>query len=100
MRKTYRYIFFDLDHTLWDFDKNSQYAISEIYNMFGFSSRETFTQHDMTRVFHEVNNRLWDRYNQGLIDRAQLRNTRFNIVLRKLGLSATRDTRRHWSHIP
>ena len=30
MNKNYKDIFFDLDHTLWDFDKNSKYTFKKI----------------------------------------------------------------------
>ena len=32
MNKKFKDIFFDLDHTLWDFDKNSKYTFKKILN--------------------------------------------------------------------
>jgi putative hydrolase of the HAD superfamily len=84
--KNYKHIFFDLDHTLWDFEKNTTEAIEEIYKIFHFSNWSTFTFNDFIKAFHEVNNYLWDKFNHGLIDRLELRNSRFKMVLGKLGV--------------
>lgn len=87
MLKNYKHLFFDLDHTLWDFDKNTSEALAEIYTLFNFSKWSFFTYNDLMKIFYEVNNYLWDKFNHGLIDRWELRNNRFNIILRKLGVS-------------
>lgn len=36
-----KHIFFDLDHTLWDFDRNSSEALTEIYHQLSLSSEIT-----------------------------------------------------------
>ena len=84
--KKYEHIFFDLDHTLWDFDRNTSEAIEEIFRLFDFSRWTSFTFSDFMKIFHEVNNYLWDRFNHGLIDRTELRHKRFNLILAKLGV--------------
>ncbi len=38
------------------------------------------------KKFIEVNNYLWDKFNDGLIDGKELRNSRFNIILESLGV--------------
>jgi putative hydrolase of the HAD superfamily len=38
-------------------------------------------------AFHEVNNYLWDKFNHGHIDRMELRNERFNLILSKFGVN-------------
>lgn len=85
--KKYTHLFFDLDHTLWDFEKNTSEAIEEIYELFNFSSWSTFAFNDFMTIFHEVNSYLWDKFNHGLIDRLELRNRRFKMILGKLGVS-------------
>jgi putative hydrolase of the HAD superfamily len=35
----YRHIFFDLDHTLWDFDANAKESLSELYEYFSLEAR-------------------------------------------------------------
>ena len=35
----YRHIFFDLDHTLWDFDANSRQTLEDLYLSFDLQTR-------------------------------------------------------------
>jgi putative hydrolase of the HAD superfamily len=84
--KKYKHLFFDLDHTLWDFDRNTTEAIMEIYEIFNFSRWSFFSFNDFMQIFHEVNNYLWDKFNHGLIERMELRNKRFDMILSKLGV--------------
>ena len=86
MKKNYKHLFFDLDHTLWDFERNTSEAISEIYNTFKFKDW-SFSIEEFIKYFHEANNYLWTKFNHGLIDRIEIRNSRFKIILKKLGFS-------------
>ena len=36
----YRHIFFDLDHTLWDFDANAKATLIEVYDSFKLSEKD------------------------------------------------------------
>lgn len=85
--KNYKHLFFDLDHTLWDFDRNTSEAIQEIYKIFNFSKWSFFTFNDFMRTFNEINEYLWDKFNHGRIDRLELRNNRFSLILDKLGVN-------------
>lgn len=84
--KKYRHLFFDLDHTLWDFDNNTLDAMKDIYKIFDLSKWTYFNFDKLMVVFNEVNNYLWDKYNHGLIEQMELRNERFHIILGKLGV--------------
>lgn len=85
--KKYKHLFFDLDHTLWDYDLNTELAISEVYEIFNFSQWSYFTFDDFMVNFHEVNNILWKKFNHGHIGRMELRNNRFTMILKNLGVS-------------
>jgi len=39
------------------------------------------------KAFNEINEYLWDKFNHGLIDRLELRNNRFALILDKLGVN-------------
>lgn len=83
----YQHIFFDLDHTLWDFERNSREALSELFQDFQLVSLAPgLSLEDFLAVYYEVNEELWRLYNQGQIDQLELRHTRFQIVLSKLGV--------------
>ena len=35
----YKHLFFDLDHTLWDFDANAKVALAELYTFFELENK-------------------------------------------------------------
>ena len=86
MNKSYRHLFFDLDHTLWDFEKNTAEALHDLYDLFQFSKKNGFSCTDLIRVYHEVNNVLWKKFGSGRLDMYELRKIRFPTVLTKLGM--------------
>ncbi len=63
----YKHLFFDLDHTLWDFETNAKYALSELYEHFKLS--ELFVSHfdDFYTTYIHHNAIIWDRYHKGFI---------------------------------
>lgn len=69
----YKHIFFDLDHTLWDFEANSAETLQDLYEAFALSERgiPDFTSFHQTYASH--NERLWERYRNGYISREDLR---------------------------
>ena len=83
--KKYKHLFFDLDHTLWDFEKNTSEAIKEVFKLFNLSALSLFTFSDFMKKFHEVNGFLWDKFNHGQIDKQELRDNRFKLILNQLG---------------
>ena len=69
----YKHLFFDLDHTLWDFDANAKETLLEVYAFFeleekGVSPFISFYKH---YLFH--NEILWDRYHKGFISSEELK---------------------------
>lgn len=77
----YRTVFFDLDHTLWDFKANSYATLAHIYQVFkleniGIADFEAFYQ-----VYRAHNERLWDRYRKGVIKREELKWKRMWLTL-------------------
>lgn len=69
----YQHLFFDLDHTLWDFEANSHDTLHEVY--YHNHLHETLTP-DFNAFFERYsyhNKRLWDRYHHGFIKQEELR---------------------------
>lgn len=85
MDKKYNHIFFDLDHTLWDFEKNSTEVLSHLYDLHNLMDLADFTKEDFCAKFREVNLNLWQSYNEKRLDRASLRENRFSFVMEALG---------------
>jgi putative hydrolase of the HAD superfamily len=62
-------VFFDLDHTLWDFDKNSALTFDKIFKIYGIEiSVDDFMLH-----YHEINLQYWKLYRDAKIDKEVLR---------------------------
>jgi putative hydrolase of the HAD superfamily len=69
----YRHIFFDLDHTLWDFDTNAKHALTELYGDFSLQSRVSCTFDDFYKQYLIHNELLWSRYQKGFISAEELK---------------------------
>lgn len=80
-------IFFDLDHTIWDFDKNAEESLQELYFKYKFDS--LFDKESPTRFIetYTINNhRLWGLYHHGKISKPELRKARFADTFTALGV--------------
>tara|TARA_B110000967_G_C18842273_1_gene540034 strand:+ start:695 stop:1390 length:696 start_codon:yes stop_codon:yes gene_type:complete len=81
----YKHIFFDLDHTLWDFNKNAHETLTELYRDLKLSSYfPSFS------VFYskyiEINDELWDLYRDNKISKESLRTVRFENTFKFFGI--------------
>lgn len=84
--KQYRCILFDLDHTLWDFETNSHQTLQELYHHYQLADRGVTSFQHFYDTFVEVNTKLWEQYDLGLINRDKIRFERFHGILAKLGV--------------
>ena len=66
LNATYKNIFFDLDRTIWDFDKNSAEALAEIVQKFDLGSKVPELS-EFISTYNFYNDRLWDFYRKGKI---------------------------------
>ena len=85
--KAYRHLFFDLDHTLWDFETNANETLHQLYYDYGLARHGTFTLPQFTARYNQVNHALWRLYQANKISQHQLRDTRFVRTLTKLGVA-------------
>lgn len=80
------HLFFDLDRTLWDFEKNSKEALRQIFKSNEldqiFPDFPTFLKH-----YKNINQELWVRYGKGNITKEELRILRFQKTFLKHGCS-------------
>lgn len=78
--RAYKCVFFDLDHTLWDYACNAREMLLELHTAHNLLERgigfELFNEH-----FHRINFDLWARYDRGEIDKSVIRDERFTLVL-------------------
>ena len=86
MLNSFKHIFFDLDHTIWDFDRNAEETLNELYHVYslkeiGLSSADMFIE-----VYTRNNHALWADYHLGKISKDVLRETRFSKTFSDLGV--------------
>jgi len=81
MQFKYKHLFFDLDHTLWDFEANSRQTLQELYHALGLAARGVtdFGRFHQQYIIH--NDKLWERYRNGYIKVDELRWKRMWLTL-------------------
>lgn len=84
--KKYKYLFIDLDDTLWDFHSNAKLSLNDVFIQEKLHERflnfETFYE-----IYSKRNIELWTQYGQGLITKEFLSTERFLYPLRKVGIN-------------
>ncbi len=77
-----KHVFFDLDHTLWDFEKNSALTFKQILPEFGDFDHETFISH-----YVPINLKYWEDYRMDKISQRDLRYGRLRDVFNIMEIS-------------
>lgn len=77
----YRHLFFDLDHTLWDFEANAKATLSELHSSMKLGERGIHDFDLFHRNYLAHNEKLWDRYRKGFIRQEELRLKRMTLAL-------------------
>ncbi|HEY1060431.1 MAG TPA: YjjG family noncanonical pyrimidine nucleotidase [Daejeonella sp.] len=83
----YKHLFFDLDHTIWDFDKNAEETLYELYHTYKLRDLGLHSPDRFIEVYTHNNHQLWAEYHVGKITKQKLRETRFSKTFIDLGLS-------------
>ncbi|MBS1532621.1 MAG: YjjG family noncanonical pyrimidine nucleotidase [Bacteroidetes bacterium] len=84
---TYKHLFFDLDHTIWDFDKNAEEALHELYGIYGLKELGLDSAGLFIETYTRNNHKLWAEYHLGKITKDELREARFKQTFLQLGMS-------------
>lgn len=71
--KAYRNLFFDLDHTLWDFDSNAKQTLEELHRTLSLEERGITDFQRFYTSYLGHNEKLWERYRKGYIKAEELR---------------------------
>lgn len=78
-------VFFDLDHTLWDFDKNSALTFEKIFMMNDLNIHlESFLQY-----YEPINLGYWKLFREERIDKASLRYGRLSDTFKRLRITVS-----------
>jgi len=81
-----KHIFFDLDHTIWDFDKNAQETLHELYLQYKLEEIGLTSAEDFISTYTANNHQLWADYHVGKITKETLRAERFSRTFIQLGV--------------
>lgn len=86
-RKRYKHLFFDLDRTLWDFDSSALHTFERMYEShklqtIGIADLDIFYQ-----TYNEHNDKLWEEYRNGNLQKEILRDLRFRNTLQAFGIN-------------
>ena len=79
------HIVFDLDHTLWDFNKNSRQALTEIFQNERLGDIiESFDS--FHKEYIRINDLMWADYRLGILKKEDLRSGRFIKTLKSFNI--------------
>lgn len=81
--KKYRHLFFDLDGTLWDLQRNTRAAMEIMFGEFTLPA-EKFDA--FFHRYHYHNDKVWALYRDGKMDKETLRTIRFERAMADTGL--------------
>lgn len=87
MKEKYQHIFFDLDHTLWDFEANSRLTLDDLYKQHSLENLLKTSSEKFYSTYVEVNDQKWELYRQGKITKDRLRIERFHDTFFTFGLN-------------
>jgi putative hydrolase of the HAD superfamily len=68
----YKHLFFDLDHTIWDFDTNAKATLADLYEQ-GLEEKTKVPFNDFYERYIFHNAHLWARYEKGFIGVEELK---------------------------
>lgn len=86
MTKIYKHIFFDLDHTLWDFERTAEETKREMFNVLNLKERGIENYETFREKYVDINLALWALYREDKIEKNDLNFRRFYDTLVVLGI--------------
>jgi putative hydrolase of the HAD superfamily len=86
MHHSKKHIFFDLDHTIWDFDRNAEETLNELYYTYKLDELGLKSCADFITTYTENNHKLWADYHLGKITKEFLRSERFSKTFLQMGI--------------
>jgi putative hydrolase of the HAD superfamily len=89
MSKKYEHLFFDLDHTLWDFEANSKTTLTEMYGRYNMEQATGADAEQFYNTYIHINREKWQLYSLGKITKDELRAQRFPDTFKTFGYEDT-----------
>ncbi|MDG2042843.1 MAG: YjjG family noncanonical pyrimidine nucleotidase [Bacteroidia bacterium] len=82
------HLFFDLDHTLWDFEANAEETLKELYELYQLQFLAPVCSLEFIRIYSKINHDLWKLYRNHQITKAKLRVKRFEDTFKTMGVES------------
>jgi len=89
-------LFFDLDHTLWDFDANAEETLRELYHLYQIRYLSHRSEQDFLDIYVRNNDELWRLYRQNKVTKAVLRSKRFVDTFREMEVDEDKIPHNIW----
>jgi putative hydrolase of the HAD superfamily len=83
MNNHIKHVFFDLDHTLWDFDKNSRLTFQKIFNL----NKLEVNLDDFLEIYEPINLKYWKLYREEKVSKSALRYGRLKEAFDGVGVA-------------
>lgn len=83
---TVKWVFLDLDNTLWDFDANANEALKELYRRHNLHLHTDYHVDQFVSLYQDVNAAYWKRYERGEVSKEVLRSARFTDTFDAMGI--------------
>lgn len=80
-------IFFDLDHTLWDFEKNSKLTFKKIFE----EDKIDTDLEEFLSYYNPINHAYWKKYRENQISQEELRFNRLADTFSQIGFMISTD---------
>jgi putative hydrolase of the HAD superfamily len=93
MSSIIKHVFFDLDHTLWDFDKNSGLTFDKIFKLNDINVK----LEDFLEVYEPINLRYWKSYREEKVTKSALRYGRLKEAFDSISITVEDDLINHLS---
>jgi putative hydrolase of the HAD superfamily len=79
--KNKTHLFFDLDDTLWDFEKNSTLVLNQLFIELKLQNKLQVDFIVFCNAYKKITKTLWDKYAKKQVDKHYVRSQRFELLL-------------------
>ncbi len=86
MNNKYKHVFFDLDHTLWDFESNSHETLLDLFEKYSLLNESVNDKHHFINRYYYHNEIYWEQFRKGELSREDLRLIRFRTTLNEFNI--------------
>lgn len=95
-KQRWKWLFLDLDNTLWDFDANAKEALKELYRRHSLHLHCDWKVEAFVDLYQDINAAYWRRYERGEVNKETLRTARFTDTFTQMGIPAAIQPKNIW----